>query len=111
MSDRIPGANGDGGRLAGAPTIEELRDRPEAGRPGALGFPLLPLLLRALQVAELCSVSLSTWERWDAAGKVPRGRKPSRGVKLWSRAELEKWVALGCPDRRTFEACKGGSRK
>jgi hypothetical protein len=54
-------------------------------------------------------VSEATWWRWDAAGKIPRGRKVSAGVKVWSRPELEEWAALGLPPRAEFEARKVAS--
>ena len=74
--------------------------------PGAPGPALPPLLLRAAQAAVYCGVSEATWWRWDAAGRMPRGRKVSAGVKLWSRLELEQWAELGCPSRAEFEARK-----
>lgn len=74
---------------------------------------LLPLLLRAAQAAAHCGVSEATWWRWDAAGRIPRGRKVSAGVKVWSRLELEEWAALGLPPRAEFEARQAveGERK
>jgi predicted DNA-binding transcriptional regulator AlpA len=69
--------------------------------------PLPPLLLRAAQAAVYCGVSDATWWRWDAAGKIPRGRKVSAGVKVWSRLELEQWAAMGLPPRAEFEALAG----
>jgi predicted DNA-binding transcriptional regulator AlpA len=63
-----------------------------------------PLLLRTAQAAAYCGVSEATWWRWDAAGRMPRGRKVSAGVKLWSRRELEEWAAMGLPSRAEFEA-------
>jgi predicted DNA-binding transcriptional regulator AlpA len=61
-------------------------------------------LLRAKRAARLCDVSLATWWRWDAAGKIPAGIKISGGTKRWRREELKAWVRARCPDRRTWEA-------
>jgi predicted DNA-binding transcriptional regulator AlpA len=69
----------------------------------AAGTLLPPLLLRAAQAASYCGVSEATWWRWEAAGKMPRGRKISGGVKVWSRPELDAWAAAGCPTRREWE--------
>jgi predicted DNA-binding transcriptional regulator AlpA len=63
-----------------------------------------PLLLRAAQAAAFCGVSEATWWRWDAAGRMPRGRKVSAGVKVWSRPELEEWAAGGCVPRTEWDA-------
>jgi predicted DNA-binding transcriptional regulator AlpA len=78
--------------------------------PLALRTALTPLLLRAAQAAVYCGVSESTWWRWDGAGKIPRGHKVSRGVKVWSRPELDEWAALGLPPRADFEALRTAQR-
>jgi predicted DNA-binding transcriptional regulator AlpA len=75
---------------------------PTQAPPPAVLLP--PLFLRAAQASAFCAVSEATWWRWDAAGKMPRGRKVSGGVKVWSRPELEAWAAAGCPTRREWEA-------
>jgi hypothetical protein len=50
-------------------------------------------------------VSLATWARWDAAGKIPAGVKVG-GARLWSRRELLAWSRAGCPDRRARQSMK-----
>src|SRR5262249_49912144 len=65
---------------------------------------LPPLLFRAAQAAAYCGVSEATWWRWDAAGRMPRGRKVSAGVQLGSRLDVEQWVTLACPPRAECEA-------
>lgn len=79
-----------------------------AGEP--LAAPLPPLLLRAAQAAAYCGVSEATWWRWDSAGKIPRGRKVSAGVKVWSRPELEAWAAAGLPPRQQWEATQAAQQ-
>jgi predicted DNA-binding transcriptional regulator AlpA len=66
------------------------------------GAGLAPLLLRAPEAAAYCAVSEATWWRWDAAGKIPRRRKVSSGVRVWNRPELERWAALGFPARQNL---------
>jgi predicted DNA-binding transcriptional regulator AlpA len=79
-------------------------DNRVTGKRAPAGPALAPLLLRAAQAAAYCGVSEATWWRWDDADRIPRGRKISPGVKLWSRPDLELWAALGCPSRTEFEA-------
>jgi predicted DNA-binding transcriptional regulator AlpA len=63
-------------------------------------------LLRAERACRLCDVSLSTWWRWDAAGRIPAGIKISGGIKRWRREELIAWVRAGCPDRKIWNALR-----
>jgi predicted DNA-binding transcriptional regulator AlpA len=62
-----------------------------------------PLLLKAAEAAALCAASEATWWRWNASGRCPR---PVRcgGITRWRASDVRLWVALGLPDRRTFEA-------
>jgi predicted DNA-binding transcriptional regulator AlpA len=99
----------DGAALPDA--VEGPRDHPAAGRPESLTAPLVPLLLRAAAAAKYCGVSEATFWRWDSAGRIPRGRKISAGVKVWSRPELEAWAAAGCPERRTWESMKPSNHR
>jgi predicted DNA-binding transcriptional regulator AlpA len=84
-------------------------DATEAGGAEA-ATSLPPLLLRAAQAASYCGVSEATWWRWDSAGKIPRGRKVSAGVKVWSRPELEAWAAAGLPPREEWEALRAAQQ-
>jgi predicted DNA-binding transcriptional regulator AlpA len=85
-----------------------------------LGIPLPPpseplvshidsALLRARDAARLCGVSVATWWRWDAAGRMPRGVKIG-GARLWSRAELLSWIDTGCPGRAEWQARQAAAR-
>lgn len=68
------------------------------------------LLLSAEESARFAAgVSAATWWRWDAAGKIPAPIRPTRGVTRWRRSDLERWVELGCPKRREFEALMKGN--
>jgi hypothetical protein len=53
----------------------------------------------------LLSMGLSTFDRHDAAGLIPAGRKVG-GCKVWSVAELRAWAEAGCPPRAEWEARK-----
>lgn len=64
--------------------------------------PLAPaapsLLIDVNEVAALVKFSPRTVTRYDAQGLMPKGRKLGNLVR-WSKAEIEKWVADGCPPR------------
>lgn len=59
---------------------------------------LPPAALAAIDAADFCGMSRSTWDTYAAAGLVP---EPCRvGAKVvWCRAELEAWLAHGSPPR------------
>jgi len=67
------------------------------------------LLVGAAEAAALCGVSRSTWWALHSSGRVPL---PVRlgGRTLWRRAELEEWVAAGCPARVRWEEIGEGGR-
>lgn len=60
---------------------------------------LAPLLLRTEDAAALLSMSRSGFDQFEAAGLI--GPKPARfGRSIrWSRDELTRWAAAGCPPR------------
>jgi predicted DNA-binding transcriptional regulator AlpA len=64
-----------------------------------------PLLITAEQLAQMANASTSTIWRWDAGGKLPAAIKIGQ-IKRWRRDEIEAWIAVGCPDRRSWEALK-----
>ena len=61
-----------------------------------------PLAVDARGAARLCSLGERTWRRHNAAGLVPR---PVRlgGRLLWIVAEVQQWLAAGCPSRVEWE--------
>lgn len=61
------------------------------------------LLVDAKRAAEMCGKSLRTWRAWDARGLIPRPVRLARST-LWRVAELDEWVAAGCPPRAEWEA-------
>lgn len=60
-----------------------------------------PLLLKAEEVAALCSVSVRTWRTWDSAGYIPGPICIGRS-KLWNKAEFFAWYEAGCPGREAW---------
>jgi predicted DNA-binding transcriptional regulator AlpA len=89
---------------APALSVEEIRDRPEAGRLVSADAAVGPLLLSADQAAALCGVSPATWYRMGSAGRCPSPVRLSRGCVRWRAEELRDWIAAGCPSRREWEA-------
>ena len=63
----------------------------------------IPALLRAKEAADLCGVSLATWERWTSAGKNPSPYRPSSRIVLWNRTELDEWIVAEMPVREEWE--------
>ena len=55
-------------------------------------------MIDARGAAALCNISARFWARLDASGKVPKPLKLGRRC-LWSVAELDSWIAAGCPAR------------
>jgi len=66
---------------------------------------LEPLLLRAVQAADVCGASVRTWRIWDTTGKIPQPIRIGR-VTFWRYDELRAWAAAGCPDRAGWEASR-----
>jgi excisionase family DNA binding protein len=67
------------------------------------------LVVDTHELASLLGVSKRHIERMDAAGKLPKPKRLGR-TKRWLRAEIDRWVETGYPDRRTWEALRGGAR-
>src|SRR3954465_11385535 len=60
-----------------------------------------PGLLRRRDAARFCSVGVSTWDRWTAAGLNPAPVKIG-GAVAWCRDELAEWQRHGGPNRKTW---------
>ena len=69
-----------------------------------------PKCMKANEVAEWIGISKTTWVRSNIAGKTPRGLRLGRLV-LWDRAELERWLEAGMPNRVTWEANNKRTKK
>lgn len=61
------------------------------------------LTLSRVETARLVGVSEATWDRLNAAGKIPSCVRIG-GRVLWRVADIEAWIDAGCPDRKSFEA-------
>lgn len=72
-------------------------------QPRSPGNAPAPLLLDINALAGLLSRSVPSLRRDDAAGRIPAGLRIG-GAKRWRRAEIEKWIEAGCPDRVTWNA-------
>lgn len=62
-----------------------------------------PLLVSRFDAAALAGVAIATWDRLVAAGKTPAPVRVG-GCVRFRRADVERWIALGCPDRAGFES-------
>ena len=68
-----------------------------------------PLLLNATDAAERLGVSRTAFYRLSRAGRLPLPVRLGRSV-WWRSAELDAWVAAGCPGRARWEAASEFSR-
>lgn len=64
-----------------------------------------PVLVDADAAAAMCSMHRATWYKKTASGQTP---KPVRigGVVRWRKAEIEEWIAAGCPARAKWDAVR-----
>ena len=67
-----------------------------------------PLLIQDATAASMAGISRATWHRLRAAGKLPPSVQLGRAVR-WRRAEIEAWIAVGCPDGRTWAAMQAAA--
>lgn len=72
--------------------------------PDSAAIPAQPLLIPDAEAAALCGIGRATWHRLRSAARIgPQPVRLGRAVR-YRRAEVEKWVAAGCPDARTWAA-------
>jgi predicted DNA-binding transcriptional regulator AlpA len=64
-------------------------------------------LLTARAVAEMLSLSKRQIFRLNSCGKLPKPLRIGGSVR-WAESTIAKWLAVGAPDRRTFEAMQEG---
>ena len=82
------------------------QDAATADRPKSLATPVEPLTVGRKQAAQLFSIGIATFDRWDASGQLgPVGIRKS-GRKLWVLTELREWTASGMPCRKEWLARK-----
>jgi len=62
-------------------------------------------LLTAKQLGVLLSLSTRQVFRLNSCGKIPAPVRIVGSVR-WRSSDIDHWINLGCPDRRTFEAMR-----
>lgn len=60
-------------------------------------------LLTAKDAAALCRLSKRSWFRLNSSARIPAPVRISGSVR-WKHSDVEKWISLGCPNRKEFEA-------
>jgi len=65
------------------------------------------LALSAADLAQRLGVSLRHVRRLDSVGKVPKPLRLGRSIR-WRMAEIQAWLEAGAPDRKSWQAMKGG---
>ena len=66
-------------------------------------------LLTAKAMAKMLSTSVRSIWRYRSAGRLPETVKIGGAIR-WKQQDIEQWISMGCPDRRTFEAMRGGRK-
>jgi predicted DNA-binding transcriptional regulator AlpA len=64
-----------------------------------------PLAIDAADVGKLLSVSERHVWGMNSRGRLPRPIRLGRAVR-WRVAELQAWLAAGCPERSRWEAMR-----
>jgi predicted DNA-binding transcriptional regulator AlpA len=67
-------------------------------------------LLTAKAVSEMLSLSKRQIFRMKSAGLICAPVKVGQGAIRWRQSDIERWIELGCPDRKSFEAMQGAGR-
>ena len=62
-------------------------------------------LLSAKTLAKMLSLSARTVWRLRSSGKLPEPVKVGGAIR-WRQQDIERWTAMGCPNRKEFEAFK-----
>lgn len=63
-------------------------------------------LLTAKTLGEMLSLSKRQIFRLNSCGKLPAPIRIGGSVR-WAESMITKWLAVGAPDRKTFEAMQG----
>ena len=65
------------------------------------------ILISAADVARMLGLSSRTVARMNSYGGLPRPVRLGRSVR-WLRDEIQAWIKAGCPNRKVWDATKGG---
>ena len=57
-----------------------------------------PILMSTATAARYCDFTLASWRKRHKSGRCPLPVSPARPLQ-WRRADLDAWVAAGCPPR------------
>ncbi len=60
-------------------------------------------MLTAKEAGQICKISKRSWFRLSASGKIPSPVRIGGSVR-WRLSDIESWLAMGCPDRKIFDA-------
>ncbi|MBD3672369.1 MAG: helix-turn-helix domain-containing protein [Planctomycetaceae bacterium] len=60
------------------------------------------LLLPASEAARLLGISKRHLHTLNVSGRLPRPIRLGRSVR-WNAEELRAWIAVGCPERKSWE--------
>jgi predicted DNA-binding transcriptional regulator AlpA len=66
-------------------------------------------LLTAKAVGQCLSLSKRQVFRLKSSGRIPAAVRIGGAVR-WRQVDIERWIALGCPDRKQFDAMNGGEQ-
>ena len=64
-------------------------------------------LLTTRAVGEMLSLSKRQVFRMKSAGLICPPVRVGRGAIRWRQSDIEKWISLGCCNRKEFTARKG----
>jgi len=67
------------------------------------------ILLSAADCAKMCGISRRTWFRLAASAKCPASVRVGASPR-WRSNDIDQWISMGCPDRKTFESLQEVSR-
>jgi len=63
-------------------------------------------LLTAQAVGEMLNLSKRAVFRMRSTGLICSPIRVGAGAIRWRQSDVEKWIALGCPTKKDFEALK-----
>jgi len=64
-------------------------------------------LLTAKELGTLLNLSKRQIFRLNSCGKMPVPIRIGGSVR-WVNSTIQSWIDMGCPDRQSFEAMRGG---
>lgn len=60
-------------------------------------------LLTAKTLAKTLSTSIRSIWRYRSSGRLPEIVKIAGAIR-WRKQDIDQWISMGCPNRKTFEA-------